>query len=90
MGRYLMILSSLYSVVIIFLYEMQISTYINTKMCVCLSVCVFLGHLESDGDTLWHKVSFWSRKGSKTIIFKKKFFFRRVIALFLYFFKISL
>ena len=45
-------------------------TYINTKMCVCMYVCVcvfvcvcvcvhvILGNLESDWDTLLHKVSF--------------------------------
>ena len=58
----------------------------------CVSVCVFvhvfLGHLESDWDTLWHKVGLWSRKGSKTIFQKK--IVRRVDALFLYLFKIAL
>ena len=46
-----------------FLKGLHISTYINTKMCVCVCVCVFeclcfrvfLGHLESDWDTLSHK-----------------------------------
>jgi len=55
-------------------YLFDISTYINTKMSVCLSVClcirVFLGHLESDWDTLWHKRAFRPRNGSKTIKFQ--------------------
>ena len=67
-------------------------------MCVCVSVCVsvclfdrvFLGHMESDWDPLWPKCALWPRNGSKTIKLKKKIIFRRVIALFLYFFKISL
>ena len=45
---------------------------------VCLSVClfarVFLGHLESDWDTLWHKAAFRPRMSSKTINFKKSYF----------------
>ena len=57
---------------------MLISTYVNTKMCVCVSVCVsvrvFLGHLESDWDTLWHKVSFRPRMSSKTKKIKKSYF----------------
>ena len=54
----------------------KISTYINTKMCVCVCLCirVFLGHLESDWDTLWHKCAFWPRNGSKTIKFQKSYF----------------
>ena len=39
-----------------------ISTYINTKMFVCLFVCYrFLGHFETDWETLWlwHKATFW-------------------------------
>ena len=54
-----------------------ISTYINTKMCVCVFV---LGHFETDWDTRWHKVAFFPWKGSITIIFK----------MFLPFFYISL
>ena len=73
---------------------LYISTYINTKMSVCVSVClfdrVFLGHLESDLETLWLKVDSRPRMSSKTIKFQKKVIFRRVVALFLYFFKISL
>ena len=50
-----------------------ISTYINTKkcvyVCVCLSVRVFLGHLESDWDILWHKVGFRHRRGFNTKIY---------------------
>ena len=36
------------------------SIYINTKMYVCLS------QFESDWDTVWHKVVFWSRECSNT------------------------
>ena len=47
-------------------------------VCVCLFVCVFirvfLGHLGSDLDTLWYKVGFRARKGSKTIKLKKIYF----------------
>ena len=40
-------------------YMPIISTYINTKMFICLSVCyrLFLGHFETDLETLWHEVS---------------------------------
>ena len=71
-------------------FNLYLYKYENVCLCVCVCVCfrVFLGHLQSDWDTLWPKVAFWPRNGSKTIIFQKKFFFR-VIALFLYFFKIS-
>ena len=34
--------------------------YKNTKMSVCLSVQVFLGHFETDWETLWHKLAFWT------------------------------
>ena len=46
-------------------------------MFVCVSVCVFrvfLSHLESDWDILWHKCALLPRKGSKTIKFQKKLF----------------
>ena len=33
----------------------------------------YLGHLETDLDALWHKITFWSCEGSKTTIFGKKF-----------------
>ena len=49
---------------------------------VCLSVRVFLSHLESDWDTLWHNGSFRSRKGSKTIKFEKKLFFAELLPFF--------
>ena len=58
-------------VVYLYLYK-----YENVCLSVCLFVRVFLSHLESDWDTLWHNGSFRSRKGSKTIIFQKSFFFR--------------
>ena len=55
----------------------RISTYINTKMFVCLSVClfvhVFLGHFETDWDIIWYKDACCFGKGSKTIIFNKVF-----------------
>ena len=42
--------------------------YKNVCVCMCVCVCfrVFLGHFETRLDTLWHKVAFCSRKGSKT------------------------
>ena len=49
---------------------------------VCLSVRVFLGHLESDSDTLWQKVCFRPRKGPKTIKFQKKLFFAELLPFF--------
>ena len=53
------------------------------SLSVCLSVClfahVFLGYLESDWDTLWHKFALWPRKGSKTIKFQKKKFYREIL-----------
>ena len=53
---------------------------LNTKCwCVCLSV---LGHLESDWDTLWHKVAFRPRMGSKRILLQKKFFFVELLPFF--------
>ena len=75
--------------------QIYISTYTNLRKCLSASLCVcvctaFRGHFETVWDTLWHKVSFRPRMSSKTIKFKKKVIFRRVIALFLYFFKISL
>ena len=57
-----------------------ISTYINTKMCVCFRV--FLGHLESDWDTLWHKWALMPRNGSKTIKFQKKLFSAELLPFF--------
>ena len=55
-------------------------------MCVCVFVCVcfrvFLGHLESDWDTLWHNVAFRPQMGSKTIIFQKKLFFKELLPFF--------
>ena len=47
-------------------------------------------HLESDWETLWHTVAFRPRMSPKNNKISKKVIFRRVIALFLYFFKISL
>ena len=38
---------------------------------VCLFVRSFLNHFETHWGALWHKVAFWSRKGSKTTIFGK-------------------
>ena len=53
-----------------------ISTYINTKMSVCLSVHVFLGHFETDWETLWHIIAFCSWECSKKIIFLKYYFLK--------------
>ena len=68
------------------LFHLYLYKYEN----VCLSAHVFLGHFETDWETLWHKHVYRSLECSKTIIFLKMLFFKRVIALFLYFFKISL
>ena len=38
---------------------------------VCLFNRAFLGHFITHWGALWHKVAFWFRKGSKTIIFVK-------------------
>ena len=43
-------------------------------VCVCVRVRVFLGQFESDWDTLWHKVAYRPRMGSKTIILNKGIF----------------
>ena len=63
-----------------------IPTYINTKMCVCLSVCVcfrvFLDHFETDWESLWHKAAFCFWPGSKTIIFFLKLFFAELLPFF--------
>ena len=45
------------------------STYMNTKMFVCLCVRVFLRHFETNWDTLWHKVAFWPWEGFNTKIY---------------------
>ena len=55
--------------------EMHIFTYINTKMSVCLLVRDFLGHFETDLETIWHKVAFCFWYCSKTIVFLKMLFF---------------
>ena len=41
------------------------SLYLYQYINVCLFVRVFLGHSESDWDTLWHKVAFRPRMSSK-------------------------
>ena len=51
----------------------KISTYINTKMSVCVFVCAytfFLGHFETGWDTLWHKLSFYAWRGNIKIYVK--------------------
>ena len=60
------------------------STYINTKMSICLSVCLsgFSRHLESDWDTLWHKFAFRPRMSSKTVQFPKSYFYCRFSILY--------
>ena len=45
--------------------------YIRKCLYVYLSVYVLLSHFKTHWDALWHKVAFWSREGSKTIIFGK-------------------
>ena len=52
------------------------STYIHTKMSVCLFVTAFLW------DTLWHNVSFRPRMSSKTIKFQKKLFSAELMPFF--------
>ena len=70
------------------IFEVDISTYINTKMSVCLFVCllfhVFLGHFETDWETLWHKLAFSSWECSKTIIFFKMLFFKELLPFFIF------
>ena len=60
--------------------------YINTKMSVCffvfLSVHVFLGHFETDLETLWHKLAFCSWVCSKIIIFSKMLFLKELLPFF--------
>ena len=53
-------------------------------VCVCLCLCfrVFLGHLESDWDTLSNKYALMPRNGSKTIKFQKKIFFAELLPFF--------
>ena len=36
------------------------------SVCVCVCFRVFLGHLESDWDTLWNKSAFRPRNGPNT------------------------
>ena len=66
-----------------FLSDFFISTYINTKMFVCLSVClfvhVFLGHFETDWETLCHKLAYCSWECSKTIVFFKMSFLKELL-----------
>ena len=64
----------------------RICTYLNTKMYVSLYTFSFSRLFRNRLDCLWHKVSFCSWESSEKIILLKK----RVIALFLYFFKFSL
>ena len=52
------------------------SLYLYQYINVCLFVRVFVGYLESDWDTIWHKVAFRPRMGSKTIIFFLKIMFK--------------
>ena len=50
----------------IFDIDLYLYIYENVCVCVCLSVHVFLGRLEANWDTLWHKVAFRPRMGSKS------------------------
>ena len=47
---------------------------------VFLFVRIFLGHLETDWDTLWYKVAFCSGKGSEKIFLKN--FFKELLLFF--------
>ena len=67
------------------LFHLYLYKYENVCLSVCVFVRVFLGNLESDLETLWHKVAFRPRMSSITIKFQK-IYFRRVIALFFFFF----
>ena len=51
-------------------------------VCVCLCFRTFLGYLESDWDTLWHKCALMPRNGSKTIKFQKKLFSAELLPFF--------
>ena len=67
---------------IIFIFSLSINQSITRylylykyeKVCVCVCFRVFLGHLESDWDTLWHKCALMPRNGSKNKISKKVIF----------------
>ena len=48
--------------------------YKYEKFNLCMSVRVFLGHFETDWDSLWHKVDLYPWEGSKAVIFQKSFF----------------
>ena len=52
------------------------------KMCVCVCVRVFLGHFESDWETVWQEVALCFRKCSKIIKFQKKLFFAELLPFF--------
>ena len=61
----------------------NIYLYNYETLCVCVSVCShFLGHFVTDWETLWYKVSFTFRNGSKTIKFQKKLFFVELLPFF--------
>ena len=61
---------------------LYIYKYENVCVFVCLWFRVFLGHLESDWDTLWHKCDLMPRNGSKTIKFQKKLFSAELLLFF--------
>ena len=50
-------------------------------VCVCVFVRIFLSHLESDWETLWHKGALRPRMSSKTK-FQKKLFFAELLPFF--------
>ena len=52
-------------------YQSNLYLYRSENMCVCVCVCirVFLSHLESDWDNLWHNVAFWFRNGFNTKVY---------------------
>ena len=69
--------------------DLYLYKYENVCLCVFVYVCVCSRFSRSFGIPFGKKLLFGLAKDSKTIIFQKSFF-PRVVALFLYFFKISL
>ena len=56
--------------------------YENICVFVCLFLTAFIGHLESDWDTLWHKAAIRPRMSSKTIQFQKMLLFAELLPFF--------
>ena len=56
----------------LYLYKYE-NVYLS--VCVCVFERLFLGHFETDWETLWHAVAYRPRMSYKTIKFLKKLFF---------------